>query len=194
MNPYQAPGGPMQSTGSLAAPPGGAMKWLYIGGLAGYWLFAIGGVVLAAVLAPVGGGSNDRAAFASMLPLMGLVFLILVVVAAMVWLHNAWSSVPEQMRYTDAGKWITPGQAVGYCFIPFYNLYWWFVTSLGLCEAINRTLVAQGKQPKAPKGLAIAASVSQVVPYCNFLVAPILWTVFMFMVDGARKEMLGQTG
>ena len=193
MNPYQAPGG-MQVTGALLAPPGGAMKWLYIAGHAGYWLFAVGGVVLTAVLAEPGGRASDASASAAMVPLMGVVFLIVALVAAMVWLHKAWSSVPDQMRYTDAGRWITPGQAVGYNFIPFYNLYWVFVANLGLCEAINRTLVAQGKQPKAPKGLAIAACVSQLVPYCNLLVGPILWAVYMFMVDGARKEVLSQGG
>jgi len=188
-NPYQAPGA-IQATGALLDAPGSAMKWLYVAGHAGYWLFAVGGVVLAAVMASPDVGASDGAAVASMLPLLGLVFLVVALVAAMVWLHKAWGSVPEQMRYTDAGRWITPGQAVGYNFIPFYNLYWVFVANLGLCEAINRTLVAQGKQPRAPKGLAIAACVSQLVPYCNLLVGPILWAVYMFMVDGARREML----
>ena len=68
------------------------------------------------------------------------------------------------------------------------------MANIGLCEAINRTLVAQGKQPKAPKGLAIAACIGQLVPYCNMLAGPVLWTVYMFMVDGARKEMLSQGG
>jgi hypothetical protein len=182
----------MTFTGTPVAPPGGAMKWLYIAGHAGYWLFAVGGVVLASLLAD--GGGSDAAAFVSMVPLLGVVFLLVALVAAMVWLHGAWRSVPDQMRYTDAGRWITPGQAVGYNFIPFYNLYWVFVANLGLCEAINRTLVAQGKQPRAPKGLAIAACVSQLVPYCNLLVGPILWAVYMFMVDTARKDMLSQPG
>ena len=182
----------MAVSGSLVAPPGAAMKWLYIGGHAGYWLFAVGGVLLAAALSSDGGTPSDGAAFASMIPLLGVVFLLVALVAAMVWLYKGWESVPGQMRYTDAGRWITPGQAVGYNFIPFYNLYWVFVANLGLCEAINRTLVAQGKQPRAPKGLAIAACVSQLVPYCNLLVGPILWAVYMFMVDGARKEMLSQ--
>jgi hypothetical protein len=193
-NPYQAPGALQAISGGLGPPPGSGMKWLYIAGHAGYWLFAVGGVVLTAVLAEPGGRATDTQAMASMIPLLGVVFILVALVAAMVWLYKAWASVPDQMRYTDAGRWITPGQAVGYNFIPFYNLYWVFVSNLGLCEAINRTLVAQGKQPKAPKGLAIAACVSQLVPYCNLLVGPILWAVYMFMVDGARREMLNTSG
>ena|ERR1019366_6002732 len=188
-NPYQAPGA-MQAVGPLVDLPGSAMKWLYIAGHAGYWIFAIAGVALTVAMTSPGGASSDGAAVASFVPLFGVLFIIAALVAAMVWLHKAWSSVPEQMRYTDAGRWITPGQAVGYNFIPFYNLYWVFVSNLGLCEAINRTLAAQGKQPRAPKGLAIAACVSQLIPYCNLLVGPILWAVYMFMVDGARRDML----
>ncbi len=180
----------MQAMGPLVDLPGSAMKWLYIAGHAGYWVFAIGGMALTVALTSGGGAASDGATFASLLPAVGVVFILVALVAAMVWLYKAWTSVPEQMRYTDAGKWITPGQAIGYNFIPFYNLYWMFISNLGLCEAINRTLVAQGKQPKAPKGLAIAACVSQLVPYCNLLVGPILWAVYMFMVDTARRDML----
>ena len=182
----------MQVMGATLDPPGGAMKWLYIAGYASYWLFAIGGVALTVAMTSAGGAPGDGATVASMLPILGFLFVVVAFVAAMVWLHKAWSSVPDQMRYTDAGRWITPGQAVGYNFIPFYHLYWVFVSNLGLCEAINRTLVAQGKQPRAPKGLAIAACVTQLVPYCNLLVGPILWAVYMFMVDGARREMMSQ--
>ena len=181
----------MQAVGPLVDLPGSAMKWLYMAAHAGYWIFAIAAVAIMVALTSPGGGSSDGSAIASFVPLFGVLFLIAAFAAAMVWVHKAWSSVPDQMRYTDAGRWITPGQAVGYCFIPFYNIFYWqFVSNLGLCEAINRTLAAQGKPPRAPKGLAIAACVSQLIPYCNLLVGPILWAVYMFMVDGARKEML----
>jgi len=115
-------------------------------------------------------------------------------IASLVWLYQAWSTVPQEMRYSDGGKWVTPGRAIGFLFIPFYNLYWVFVANVGLCEAVNRTLLARGGQPRAPRGLAIAACVAHLVPYCNLLVAPILWAIYMFQVDGARREMLAGQG
>ncbi len=193
-NPYQAPGALQATPGAGgAAAPGGALKWLFIAGHALYWIFVVGGT-LVGIGIQSGGGGSDAAAVASMIPLLGVFFILGAMIIGTVWVYKAWQSVPDQMRYTDAGKWITPGQACGYLYIPFYNLYWTFIANLGVCEAINRTLVSQGKPPRAPKGLAIAASVTQIVPYCNIFVAPILWTVYMFMVDGARREMLDTPG
>lgn len=165
------------------------MKWLFLAGWAGYWVFAAGGGVMAYLAAASGGASSDGAQVAGMLPIIGIVFLFLVPIASMIWLYKAWSTVPPEMRYTDGGKQVTPGTAVGYCFIPFYNLYWIFVANVGLCEAINRSLLARGGQARAPRGLAIAACVAHLVPYCNLLASPILWTIYMFSVDGARKEL-----
>lgn len=181
----------MPGAGGTAAP-GSALKWLFIAGHALYWIFVVVGTIVSGIIQS--GGSRDGAAIASVVPLFGVFFLIGAMIIGTVWVYKAWQSVPDQMRYTDAGKWVTPGQACGYLYIPFYNLYWTFIANLGLCEAINRTLVSQGKPPKAPKGLAIAASVTQIIPYCNFLVSPILWTVYMFMVDSARREMLNTPG
>jgi hypothetical protein len=172
--------------------PGSAMKWLFLAGWAGYWLFAIGGGVASYIATSEGGAGSDGAQTAAMLPLVGVIFLFLVPVASMIWLYQSWNTVPPDMRYTDGGKAVTPGTAVGYCFIPFYNLYWIFVANVGLCDAINRTLLAKGGAARAPKGLAIAACVAHLVPYCNLLLSPILWTVYMFMLDGARKEMLSR--
>ena len=177
---------------SLVDAPGTALKWLFIGGHLGYWLFVVGGVVLSAAMATPGSPPDGAAAVASLVPLLGVVFIFGAYVVSLVWLSKCWASLPEQMRYTEGGRWVTPAQAAWYCLIPFYNLYWMFVANVGLCDAINRTLAAQGAQPRAPKGLAIAACVAQLVPYCNFLVGPILWTVYMFMVDGARREMLSR--
>lgn len=191
-NPYAAPGAAPAWEPPVGGVPGAGMKWLYLAGWAGYYLFAIGGGVMTYLATASGGAGSDGAEMASMLPLIGVVFLVLAPIGSMVWLYKAWTTVPPDMRYTDSGKWITPGTAVGYCFIPFYNLYWIFVANVGLCEAINRTLLARGGQPRAPKGLAIAACIGQLVPYCNLLFGPILWTVYMFMLDGARKELVGR--
>jgi hypothetical protein len=194
VNPYQAPAAMMGPTVGLVDPPGTGLKWLFIGGHLGYWLFAVGGMVISAALATPGEPPSGPALIGSFLPLFGALFLLMALVAAAVWLHKAWSSVPEQMRYTDGGRWITPGQAVGYNFIPLYGwFYWVFVSNLGLCDAINRTLAARGAPPRAPKGLAIAACICHLVPYCNLLVGPILWTVYLFMMDTARREMLART-
>jgi len=54
---------------------------------------------------------------------LGLAYFV---TAALVWLYKSWEMLPESMRVTGNGTRVSPGQAVGYLFIPFYNLYWYF--------------------------------------------------------------------
>lgn len=188
-NPYAAPQAGVAVDGPIV-PAGSAMKWLYVAGIAGAWVFmGVGYGILAAMESS---GEEPGAALA--LVGIGALFLVLAPIGALTWLYKAWSSVPPDMRCTEQGKWVTPGQAIGFLFIPLFNLYWIFIANVGLCEAINRTLVARGGQPRAPKGLAIAACVGHLVPYCNILVSPILWTIYMVMVDNARREMVNRVG
>jgi hypothetical protein len=191
-NPYAAPGAAAWEAPAAGSVPGGALKWFYVAGWGGYWVLAIVGTIVSGMVTSAG-GSSDEAMIGMVLTLVGVLGIPLAITCGLVWLYKAWNTVPPDMRYTDGGKWVTPGRAVGYCFIPLYHLYWIFVANVGLCDAINRTLLARGGQARAPKGLAIAACVGHLVPYCNLLVSPILWTVYMVMLDGARKEMVART-
>ncbi len=189
-NPYAAPQAVAAVSGPLV-PAGSGMKWLYVAGWAGCWLFSIAGYTLIGLTSS---GPGDDPGGLIALPIIGAFFLVLVPIGALVWLYKAWASIPPDMRYTDSGKAMTPGSAIGFLFIPLFNLYWVFVANVGLCEAVNRTLVSRGGQPRAPKGLAIAACIAHLVPYCNLLVSPILWTIYMVMLDGARKDMVNRVG
>jgi hypothetical protein len=103
-----------------------------------------------------------------------------------VWLGLSWAMIPPAGRRTDSGRAISPAQAVGYLFIPFYNLYWVFVVSMGLCEALDRQLAAFGVARRAPGGLAVAMSIVQVLPCVNLVLGPLLWLPYIFLVDAAK--------
>lgn len=113
--------------------------------------------------------------------------LLIRVVLILVWLHAAWDAIPEEYRYDGSGYRIRPSQVIGRLFIPFYNLYWIFVVNGGLCNALDAMLRHVGSGRRAPKGMASAACVSQVVPYVNVFIAPFLWTMFMFQVDATAE-------
>ena len=190
-NPYAPPQVafvPYNGGGNVPVP-GGTMKWLYMAGFFVPVLFIIVGAMLAGAM---GNDSDGGNAVAAILPLSMILF-VLVPVAALVWLYKSWSAIPPQMRYTDGGKWVSPGAAIGFLFVPFYNWYWVFVANVGLCDAINRTLVMGGGQPRAPKGLAIACCIIGLIPYVNYL-SPITWTIYMFLMDSAKKELVNRTG
>lgn len=105
----------------------------------------------------------------------------------LVWTYRFWSWVPPEHRHTSLWKkYISPGQAVGFLLIPYFNLYWMFVMMLGMCEVFDRLAVAYpiGKRP--PKDLAIA---SIVVQFVFFPAAPFL----QWMVDKELEAMAHAT-
>ena len=64
-----------------------------------------------------------------------LVIILLAVLAAVAGytlLYRCWALIQ------DGGKArVTPGKAVGYCFIPFFNLYWNYIAYVGLAKDMN---------------------------------------------------------
>ncbi len=70
------------------------------------------------------------------------------------------------------------GKAIGFQFIPYFNLYWVFFNSLRLCDRLTLQFRLRGIRKRAPRGLALAACICSVIPYVNLVIAlPILWTV-----------------
>jgi hypothetical protein len=187
VNPYAPP------QAAAYAPPargshGATLTWVFGGALLGSMVLYFLGVAL-------GGASSDDAD-ASPLKIVGAIAVLAAIglflaryVVALMWLHASWSAVPPQFRMTRSGRVITPGQAVGYMFIPFYNLYWIFAANLGLADAVDYTLGACNSPLRTPRGLITAACILQVIPYVNFLVAPFFWFFAMLVVDKAKGAM-----
>jgi hypothetical protein len=55
--------------------------------------------------------------------------------------YRCWNSLPQPFRAT------TPGKAVGFLFIPFFNLYWAFVTWPKLAKGVVEWQKSRGYQP-----------------------------------------------
>ena len=88
--------------------------------------------------------------------------LVHIVVLCIFW-HRAWRSIQDEHCRT------TPGKAVGFLFIPVFNLYWAFVMLWGFAKDYNafcRRHEIDGA-PRLPEGF--------------FLTVAILGVVFMFM-------------
>jgi len=64
-------------------------------------------------------------------------------------LYRLWKLMPNDIART------TPGKAVGFCFIPLFNFYWWFVAYLGLCKDMNKTLQRRRIQYRVNEGLGL---------------------------------------
>ncbi len=188
-NPYAAPqafGPPGYSPQAPQSPiayraHGGGLKWAYLATLLGGIAVGILGGIIAAA------GEEDVGAAIAVLGLLAAFFGRLVF--ALIWLFVAWDAVPVDYRVTSSGRRVSPGEAVGFMFIPFFNLYWMFVASGGLADALDYMSRSSGSHRQAGKGTSLAACICQFIPYLNFLVAPFVWFAFMFQIDGAAKAL-----
>ena len=72
----------------------------------------------------------------------------------------------------------TTGKAIGFQFIPFFNVYWLFFNTLRLCDRITLQYRLRGRSDEAPRGLVLASSVCSVVGIFGFLLSLItLWPI-----------------
>ena len=86
--------------------------------------------------------------------LLAVVSGLLAVVFGLRILHKLWSLIPTHKAKT------TPGKAVGFLFIPFFNLYWNFVAIYGLAKALN-----------TETGRRSVSEVASFIYCCSFMVA-----------------------
>lgn len=59
----------------------------------------------------------------------------------------------------------TAGKAIGYSFIPFFNVYWLFFNTLRLCDRVTLQYRLRGRSEEAPRGLMLSSSVVSVVGF-----------------------------
>lgn len=90
---------------------------------------------------------------AEMFMLAGLPMTILGLIFQSLLHYKCWNSLPAEFRAT------TPGKAVGFMFIPFFNFYWAFISWPKLSEGLANWQSTTGIAPKNTKGLGIAFAV-----------------------------------
>ena len=81
------------------------------------------------------------------------------------------------------------GKALGFCFIPFFNLYWIFFTVLRLVDRINEQRVCRGLKPVS-KGLLLICCIVQVVPYFNLIIGMALWPIGWGILQSSWRRIL----
>ena len=75
---------------------------------------------------------------------------IVAVVFGCLVLHKLWSLIPADKART------TPGKAVGFLFIPLFNLFWNFVAIHGLAKALNAEIGQKSYQTKISTFLSLS--------------------------------------
>ncbi|MDR3199783.1 MAG: zinc ribbon domain-containing protein [Planctomycetaceae bacterium] len=125
--------------------------------------------------------------------LIGVTALIISNIFYLMFLYAVWRQIPPKIAQT------TPNKAVGFMFIPLFNLYWQFIALYGLGKKLNQTLQIIGLKPSvnANVGLWICIlSIAAHAPLGNLagivigLIAIILALIFMFSLKNAAHKLL----
>ncbi len=81
-------------------------------------------------------------------------------------------------------------RAIGFAFIPYFNLYWIVFSVARLTDRINLQFRLRGIPDRVPRGLAIAAAVLTVIPYINLLFGFFfLWPIAIARLQSAANAL-----
>ncbi|MCX5773011.1 MAG: hypothetical protein NTX05_00115 [Fusobacteria bacterium] len=80
--------------------------------------------------------------------IIALVIFILSIIFSMILLYYFWESIKD-----GSSTRISPGKAVGFMFIPFFNLYWSFQAYVGLSADMKSYLEENKISARAPSNL-----------------------------------------
>ena len=104
------------------------------------------------------------------------------------WIYKVWSWLPEDQRWSKHWKGrIDPTMAAGMMLIPYFQYYWMFVIDCGICDAMDRMRIHFPTTRVAPKQLAIAAGICQLI--IPLPVGSILWLMFMGRIEAMTRDM-----
>jgi hypothetical protein len=86
----------------------------------------------------------------------------------------------------------TAGKAIGFMFIPFFNLYWQFRFWLSLADKINFQYRLREQPAPVPRGLILTMCILNVIPYVNILsflfVLPVAVGFIQAAANGLAEE------
>ena len=107
------------------------------------------------------------------LMLPAILVMLFAYIYLLVILYRLWRFTIEQSNQHGLVPAIeTPGKAVGFLFIPFFNYYWVFLAYGKLAKDLNAIAKQKGISPAASEGLAIAIPiliVLGIIPFIGYL-------------------------
>jgi uncharacterized protein DUF4234 len=102
-----------------------------------------------------------------------------------IWLNLMHGKLPR-IRSDDPSA----GRAVGFCFIPFFNLYWIFFTYRRLCLRVDEQRELYGLPPSNLRGMATTSCIFQVIPYINGLIGyTIITPIFIGLMQSSVNQL-----
>lgn len=79
------------------------------------------------------------------------------------------------------------GRAIGFQFIPFFNLYWMFFNSLRFTDRLNLQFRLRGWPERVPRGLVLACCIVTIL--AGSIGVFIMWTIAVCMMQSAVNDL-----
>ena len=123
---------------------------------------------------------------------IGLLLMMIAGILGLICVYRAWCCVQP------GGARSTPGKAVGFLFIPFFNIYWIFVAFYGWAQDWTRIQASHGNlaaMPRVSPPLFLTALISSfciIIPFLGFLALlayPILYLIMMAQMHKVVNSM-----
>jgi hypothetical protein len=109
--------------------------------------------------------------------LIGIPAIIAGMVIHYILLYRFWLLIQDGKARTS------PGKAVGFCFIPFFNLYWIYVAIVGLAEDMNLYCCERNIDgPMPSKNLALAQYITTIISCIPYIGIPVSIAVVVIQI------------
>ena len=165
----------------------------HIGSTGIYLSFLFGGL-LVCFLGGVISAENDETG--GVIIGLGVIAVIIAMIYFFVLLYQVWRFVINESQSNNLVPSIeTPGKAVGYCFIPFYNFYWVFQVFGKFPKDFNVLSAKKGSNKVMSEGLGSAIPILviiSIIPFIGYVTAfinfLILYPIFISQAVRLCKE------
>lgn len=156
------------------------------------WTVAISVVaVVLLVLAMIGefaSGSQTYGRRSEEPPLAAILNCFGALAALGVWIYWLWWVYTVHREIRDFTGWahpVSPGKALGYCFIPFFNIYWVIYMPYRLAQTLEQYLGSQ----RASSGTVMTYQILSIVPGSCLGIGMIFQSLTMIHVQGRLNEL-----
>jgi hypothetical protein len=166
-------------------------KKKYLGLIYGLFSSAVILMITGAILANMFTRGSDSETILIFFSILSGILIIISMVFYFVTLYKVWQAIQAIKPRSS------PGKAVGFLFIPFFNWYWVFIAYWGWLKDYNSYLTKNDVQlPRVPEGVGMALAICKlpvffIIPVLNLLVplaAFILDIIFLNLtIDGANR-------
>ncbi len=157
-------------------------KPFYLGSIFGSFGLGLVMALLGVAVMAAGGDDPSPAALGLICLMYPLMIYGTVVLAILV--YKIWDAIQDGDVRT------TPGKAIGFCFIPFFNLYWIFQAYWGWAVDFNnyvRDKAVQGA-PKIPEGLVLTLcilAIASIIPFLGILISLVCMVLMAIFLNKA---------